>query len=195
MFTGIITDIGTVFSIEKYGDLRVGIKTSYDIASIDIGASIAHCGVCLTVVEKVKNGYFVEISNETIACSNIGEWQVGTKINLERSLKIGDEIGGHMVLGHVDGLAEVLSIKEVGGSHEIELKAPEELKYFIAAKGSVTLDGVSLTVNKVDDNKFYINVIPHTWQVTNFNEIEVGNKLNLEIDTLARYVARLNEQR
>jgi riboflavin synthase len=195
MFTGIITDIGTVVSLEKNGDLRLGIKTSYDIESIDIGASIAHSGVCLTVVEKLSSQYFMEISSETIACSNVGTWEIGTKVNLERSLKLGDEIGGHMVLGHVDGLAEVLSVKEIGGSHEVVLKAPDSLKYFIAAKGSVTLDGVSLTVNKVDDNKFYINVIPHTWQVTNFHEIVVGKKLNLEIDTLARYVARLNEQK
>lgn len=195
MFTGIITDIGTIVSLEKNGELRVGMKTSYQIDSIDIGASIAHCGVCLTVVEKLSQQYFVEISAETIACSNIGEWEIGTKVNLERSLKLGDEIGGHMVLGHVDGLAEVLSVKEIGSSHEVVLKAPDKLKYFIAAKGSVTLDGVSLTVNKVDDNKFYINVIPHTWQVTNFHEIVVGKKLNLEIDTLARYVARLNEQK
>jgi len=195
MFTGIITDVGTVISLDKKGDLTAQIETSYNTDSIDIGASIAHNGICLTVVEKTDNSYFVDISDETINCTNVNTWQVGTRLNLERSLKIGDEIGGHLVSGHVDGLAEIVNIEEKGDSHEISLKAPDELKYFIAAKGSVVLDGISLTVNKVDDDIFYINIIPHTWEVTNFNELSVSKKLNIEIDTLARYVARLNEQK
>ncbi|MDA0781493.1 MAG: riboflavin synthase [Rickettsiales bacterium] len=195
MFTGIITDIGSIVSLDKKGELLARIKTSYNIDSIDIGASIAHNGVCLTVISKKNDTYCVEISDETVSCTDIADWKEGDKVNLERALKVGDELGGHIVSGHVDGLAEIISIKKVNDSHEIVLKAPRELKYFIASKGSVTLNGVSLTVNKVDDNKFYINIIPHTWEFTNFNSFKAGQKINLEIDTLARYVARLNEQK
>jgi riboflavin synthase len=195
MFTGIITDIGKVLSIDKTDDLRVEIETSYEINSIDIGASIAHNGVCLTVVSKSQKSYCVDISDETVSCTNVNNWNVGTRINLERALKVGDELGGHLVSGHVDGLAEVIEVNEVGGSHQILLKAPDDLKYYIATKGSVVLDGVSLTVNKVDDNKFYINIIPHTWEATNFNQLEIGNKLNLEVDLMFRYLARLNEKK
>ncbi len=195
MFTGIITDVGTILSLDKQGELCAQIQTSYDVGSIDIGASIAHSGVCLTVVSKGANSYFVEISDETVSCTNVGQWKVADKVNLERALKVGDELGGHIVSGHVDGLAEIISINKVGESHEVLFKVPDNLKYFIATKGSVTLDGVSLTVNKVDDNNFCINIIPHTWDFTNFNQFEVGQEINLEIDTLARYVARLNEKR
>ena len=194
MFTGIITDVGTIKSIDNKGEMCCKIQTSYDVDSIDIGASIAHNGVCLTVISKSDNVYSVEISDETVSCTNVGGWAIGDKVNLERALKVGDELGGHVVSGHVDGLAKVLSISKVRESHEVVLKAPDNLKYFIAAKGSVTLDGVSLTVNKVDGDKFYINIIPHTWEFTNFNQLKEGQKINLEIDTLARYVARLNEK-
>jgi riboflavin synthase len=192
MFTGIITHIGTIKSTQKgNGDLRLEIATDFDLASIAIGASIACSGACMTVVQK-GDGYFaIDVSDESVSKTTIGQWQVGTKINLERSLKLGDELGGHLVSGHVDGLAEVMSIKEIGGSREIVFAAPDDLKLFIAAKGSVALDGVSLTVNSVEDNKFSINIIPHTWENTTFNRLQAGSKVNLEIDTLARYVARL----
>lgn len=195
MFTGIITDIGTVVATESNGDLRLEIETSYDLSTIDIGASIAHSGVCLTVVKKGGRRFSVDVSDETVSCTNVGEWVVGTRVNLERALCFGDELGGHLVSGHVDGLAEVKNITDIGGSHEIIFKVPDALKYFIAAKGSVTLDGVSLTVNEVDDNLFSVNIIPHTWENTTFNKLLAGSKVNLEIDTLARYVARQLESR
>jgi riboflavin synthase len=191
MFTGIITDIGKVKSLVKSGDLRIDISTNFDLSSVAIGASIACSGVCLTVVKKGEGQFSIDVSGETVSCSTLGVWQVGTSVNLERSLRLGDELGGHIVSGHVDGLAEVLSVKQIGNSHEMVFVAPEDLKFFIAAKGSVVLDGVSLTVNYVDDNKFGINIIPHTWENTTFNELKVGSKVNLEIDTMARYVARL----
>lgn len=194
MFTGIITDIGEISKIEKQGDMRAEISTSYDVSSIDIGASIACSGVCLTVVEKKQGVFAVDISDETINCSNIANWQEGTKINLERALKIGDELGGHIVSGHVDGLAEVKSITKISDSHEVVLVAPENLKLYIAQKGSVTLDGISLTVNKVEDADFLINIIPHTWENTTFCQLQIGSKINLEIDVLARYVSRLNDK-
>jgi riboflavin synthase len=191
MFTGIITDIGLITSLIQNGDLRAEIATNYNTSTIDIGASIACCGVCLTVVEKKQNSFTVDISAETISCTNVGKWEVGTKINLERALKLGDELGGHIVSGHIDGLAEVLGIKPIGDSREIIFAAPDDLKFFIAAKGSVTLDGISLTVNAVNDNQFTVNIIPHTWENTTFGNLNIGTKVNLEIDTMARYVARL----
>ncbi len=194
MFTGIITDIGTIKSIHKTGDTRLQIATSYNLDSVDIGASIACSGVCLTVVEKSDGCFIVDVSDETISCTTAANWVESTQLNLERALKMGDELGGHLVSGHVDGTAKVISITKVGDSHEIIFVAPDDLKYFIAAKGSVTLDGISLTVNKVDDNHFTINVIPHTWQHTTFNLLKVGSAVNLEIDMLARYVARLNNR-
>lgn len=195
MFTGIITDIGIIENIERKGDLRITISTKYNMDNVEIGASIACSGVCLTVVEKQANKFVVDVSGETLSCTTADGWDVGSELNLERALKIGDELGGHIVSGHVDGLAEVTDIKEVGDSHEIFLKAPDDLKFYIAAKGSVTLDGVSLTVNEVNDNIFKINIIPHTWQETTFSNLQTGSKVNLEIDTLARYVARLNERK
>ena len=194
MFTGIITDIGKIISIKKTGDTRLVIGSSYDTDSIDIGASIACSGVCLTVIEKTPDSFTVEASDETLSCTNVGTWGKGTQINLERALKMGDELGGHIVSGHVDGLAKLTKIKKIGDSHELHFKAPDNLKYFIAAKGSATLDGVSLTVNEVNDDIFTINIIPHTWENTTFKNLKENDMVNIEIDMLARYVARLNER-
>ena len=193
MFTGIITDIGTIESIKKDGGLSAIIKTKFNMDSVDIGASIACSGVCLTVVEKTANTFSVDISEETVNCTNVGSWKVGTQLNLERAMQLGDEFGGHIVSGHVDGLARLESISQVEASHVMEFSAPDNLAKFIAEKGSITLDGVSLTVNKVNRNKFGINIIPHTFEQTTFSELSVGCKINLEIDMLARYVSRALE--
>ncbi len=202
MFTGLITDIGTVIATQQFGDLRVKISTSYLASTIALGASVACDGVCLTVVDKGSdtkgvNWFAVDISAETIARTNIGRnkngWQVGRRVNLERSLKVGDELGGHIVSGHVDGLAEVVNIGVEGDSTRVTFVAPNHLARFIAAKGSVALNGTSLTVNEVDGNRFGINLIPHTKTVTTWGAVAQGDKVNLEIDTLARYVARLAE--
>ncbi|MDB2414280.1 riboflavin synthase [Rickettsiales bacterium] len=193
MFTGIITDIGTIISVDGDGDISLKIKTKYDVDNIDIGASIACSGVCLTVVDKSEDNFVVNVSAETLSCTNVGQWEKGSKINLERALSVGDELGGHIVSGHVDALAEVILIEEIGDSHKIGFKVPDNLKQYIAAKGSITLDGVSLTVNAVDDNVFYVNIIPHTFKETTFSLLAIGSKVNLEIDVLARYVARMRE--
>ncbi|MCX7560864.1 riboflavin synthase [Sulfitobacter sp. F26204] len=195
MFTGIITDIGTVAAVEQQGDLRARIKTGYDTATIDMGASIASDGVCLTVVGLGTDWYEVQISAETLDKTNIGanRWHVGKRLNLERALKVGDELGGHIVSGHVDGVAEVVAMVNQGDSTRVTLRAPEELARFIAPKGSVALNGTSLTVNGVEGCDFGINFIPHTKEVTTWGEVTVGDRVNLEIDTLARYVARLAE--
>ncbi len=197
MFTGIITDIGTVAELEQRGDLRARIETSYDPQTIDLGASIACEGVCLTVIEMgtgaEKNWFDVEISAETVSKTNLNSWKVGRPINLERALKVGDELGGHIVSGHVDGLAEVIKIADEGDSTRVTLRAPQELAKFIASKGSVSLNGTSLTVNGVDNTDFDINFIPHTKQNTTWGNVKLGDQINLEIDTLARYVARLGE--
>jgi len=202
MFTGIITDIGEIVELEKKGDLRARIKTGYATNTIDIGASIACDGVCLTVIELGDDWFDVEISAETVSKSNFGRegvnrsgpiWRVGKKVNLERSLKLGDELGGHIVSGHVDGVAEISSIEGEGDSTRVVLDAPSELMRFIASKGSVALNGTSLTVNEVDNASIGINFIPHTKSVTTWGDIEVGDAINLEIDTLARYVARLKD--
>ncbi len=193
MFTGIITDIGTVAELERRGDLRARIKTGYDTATIDIGASIASDGVCLTVIDLGPDWYDVEISAETLSKTNIGGWSEGQKVNLERALKVGDELGGHIVSGHVDGVAEVIAVTDEGDSTRISFRAPPALARFIAPKGSVALNGTSLTVNEVAGDTFGINVIPHTQAVTTWGAVKVGDRINLEVDTLARYVARLNE--
>ena len=197
MFTGIITDIGTVAELEQRGDLRARIESSYDPQTIDLGASIACEGVCLTVIEMgtgaEKNWFDVEISAETVSKTNLNSWKVGRPINLERALKVGDELGGHIVSGHVDGLAEVIKIADEGDSTRVTLRAPQELAKFIASKGSVSLNGTSLTVNGVDNTDFDINFIPHTKQNTTWGNVKLGDQINLEIDTLARYVARLGE--
>ncbi|WP_238369164.1 riboflavin synthase [Heliomarina baculiformis] len=195
MFTGIVTDIGTVAELDQQGDLRARISTSYDTSRIDMGASIASDGVCLTVVDLGPDWYDVQISAETVSKTNIGKngWKVGKRLNLERALKVGDELGGHVVSGHVDGTAEVLDIRDEGDSTRFTFRAPRELARFIAPKGSVALNGTSLTVNEVSDCDFGVNLIPHTKEVTTWGEVAVGDAINLEIDTLARYVARLKE--
>lgn len=193
MFTGIVTDIGTVTELDQQGDLRARIKTAYDTAGIDIGASIASDGVCLTVIALGDDWYDVQISAETVSKTNLDSWTVGKRVNLERALKVGDELGGHIVSGHVDGVAEVVAIQDEGDSTRVSLRAPKELARFIAPKGSVALNGTSLTVNDVDRCDFGINFIPHTKEVTTWGDVTVGDRVNLEIDTLARYVARLAE--
>ncbi|WP_374632022.1 riboflavin synthase [Ferrovibrio sp.] len=193
MFTGIVTDIGTIQAREQRGDTRFRIQTSYDTASIDIGASICCSGICLTVIATGADWFDVEASAETLACTNAGEWQPGRRINLERSLKVGDELGGHIVSGHVDGLAEVVTAAPEGDSLRLDFRVPNALAGFVAAKGSVALDGVSLTVNAVQGNVFGINLIPHTQQVTTLGKLAMGDKVNFEVDTLARYVARLRD--
>lgn len=193
MFTGIITDIGEVRALEQRGDLRARIGTSYDTSTIDLGASIASDGVCLTVIELGDDWYDVEISAETVSKTNLHAWTVGKRLNLERALKVGDELGGHIVSGHVDGVAEIIAMTDEGDSTRVTLRAPQELAKFIAPKGSVALNGTSLTVNEVDGCDFGINFIPHTKEHTTWGDAKVGGFINLEIDTLARYVARLNE--
>ncbi len=193
MFTGIITDIGSVLQLTQHGDLRVRIGTSYVTDSIDIGASIACDGACLTVVATGADWFDVDVSAETLSKTNLGIWAEGKRVNLERALKVGDELGGHIVSGHVDGLAEVVAVADEGDSTRVTLRAPEDLARFIASKGSVALNGTSLTVNDVEGRDFGINFIPHTKQVTTWGDVIVGDAVNLEIDTLARYVARLAE--
>jgi riboflavin synthase len=194
MFTGIVTDVGQVRHIEKRGDTHVVIGTRYDVSAIDIGASIACSGACLTVVDKgnAKDRWFaVTASAETLSKTNLAQWKIGDAINLERPMRVGDELGGHIVTGHVDGTAQIVEMKPEGESVRLTLQAPAELARFIAAKGSVALDGVSLTVNDVDGARFGVNIIPHTQKVTTFAHAEPGTKLNLEVDLMARYVARL----
>ncbi|MFD2173587.1 riboflavin synthase [Rhodobacter lacus] len=193
MFTGIVTDLGEIVSLEKTGDLRARIRSGYDMSSVEIGASIAHAGVCLTVIATGADWYDVQISGETVSKTNIGAWTLGGRINLERALKVGDELGGHIVSGHVDGVAEIIAMKDEGESTRFSFRAPDTLAKYIAPKGSVALDGCSLTVNEVDGSTFGINIIPHTKSVTTFGTAQVGDMVNLEIDTLARYVARLTE--
>ncbi|WP_135506199.1 riboflavin synthase [Roseovarius aestuariivivens] len=193
MFTGIITDMGEIRAVETRGDMRVRIGTRYDMSDVDIGASIACDGVCLTVVDKGADWFDVDVSAETVSKSNLGTWSEGRRVNLERSLKVGDELGGHIVSGHVDGLAEVVDLRDDGDSTRVTLRAPEALARFIAPKGSVALNGTSLTVNEVEGRDFGINFIPHTKEVTTWGQTKVGDQVNLEIDTLARYVARLQE--
>ena len=196
MFTGIVTDVGRIVETKVTGDLRARIATRYDVAGIDIGASIACDGVCLTVVAlgSEPEGWFdVEISAETLSKTNIGRsgWPVGKRINLERALRVGDELGGHIVSGHVDGVAEVVRVAPEGGSVRVTFRAPEALARFIAPKGSVALNGTSLTVNEVEGAEFWVNFIPHTQSFTTWGEVAVGDRVNLEVDTMARYVARL----
>ncbi len=196
MFTGIITDQGTILELEQAGDLRARIGTGYDVSGIDLGASIACDGVCLTVVDtgdSPQNWFDVQVSAETISKSNLDTWAVGRTVNLERALKVGDELGGHIVSGHVDGQAVVVELHDEGDSTRVTFEAPPHLARFIAPKGSVALNGTSLTVNEVDGNRFGVNFIPHTKAVTTWGRVAVGDAINLEIDTLARYVARLAE--
>ena len=191
MFTGIITDIGQIEQLEQRGDLRARIATSYDMARVDMGASIACDGVCLTVVNKGQGWFDVDISAESVSKTNISDWVQGHRINLERALRVGDELGGHIVSGHVDGVAEVVGLRKEGDSTRVTFRAPEALARFIAEKGSVALNGTSLTVNEVSGRDFGVNFIPHTQTATTWGGVAVGGRVNLEIDTLARYVARL----
>jgi riboflavin synthase len=194
MFTGIVTDIGRIVLTELQGDLRARIATRYDVTGIEIGASIACDGVCLTVVALGPEGWFdVQISGETVSKTNLGGWAPGKRVNLERALRVGDELGGHIVSGHVDGLAEVVAVRPEGGSVRVRFRAPEALARFVAPKGSVALNGTSLTVNEVDGAEFGVNFIPHTQAATTWGEVAVGDRVNLEVDTMARYVARLRE--
>ena len=196
MFTGIVTDVGEVISLEQAGDLTARIATAYDIGSIDIGASIACEGICLTVValgSEPKNWFEVQVSAESVSKTNLGGWHVGKRVNLERALKVGDELGGHIVSGHVDGVARLVSQTDEGDSTRMTFEVPDTLARFIAPKGSVALNGTSLTVNEVEGTTFGVNIIPHTKTVTTWGEARDGNEINLEIDTLARYVARLQE--
>ena len=200
MFTGIITDVGRVRSVEQTDrDRRYEIETAYDLKGVDIGASISHSGCCLTVVEKgpifgKEGGWFaVEVSGETLAKTTLGAWTAGDPVNLERAARLGDELGGHIVSGHVDGVGEVVSVTPEGGSRRIRIRAPAPLHRFIAPKGSIAVEGVSLTVNEVEGAEFGVNIIPHTWEVTTLGRLEAGSKVNLEIDVLARYVARWQE--
>ena len=193
MFTGIVTDVGSIRSLKQSGDLRIEIKTSYDLSTIDLGASVACNGICLTVVEKTTDCFSVDVSAESVSLTNVDSWTTGALINLERSLKVGDELGGHIVAGHADGLAQIISVNDEGGSTRMTLRAPHSLSRFIAPKGSVALNGTSLTVNEVDGNDFGVNIIPHTKAVTTWRNAKVYDFVNLEIDTLARYVARLKD--
>lgn len=200
MFTGIVTDIGEVIALERQGDLKARIATAYPAAGIDIGASIACDGCCLTVIAtgtEPRNWFDVQISAESIAKTNIGSnrvgWAPGRRLNLERALKVGDELGGHIVSGHVDGVAEIVAMRDEGDSTRFTFRAPAALAGFIAPKGSVALNGTSLTVNEVNGAEFGVNIIPHTKLVTTWGRAQVGDPVNIEIDTLARYVARLRE--
>ena len=194
MFTGIVTDIGRVRSVRDTDrDRRYEIETSWDVSGIDLGASISHAGCCLTVVEKADGWFAVEVSGETLDKTTLGRWRQGDPVNLERAARLGDEMGGHVVSGHVDGLGRVVSIEAVGGSHRVVVQAPEPLHRFIAPKGSNTVDGVSLTVNAVNGRDFDLNIIPHTWEATTLGTLQAGDPVNLEIDMLARYLARWQE--
>ena len=193
MFTGIITDIGHVKSLEKRGDTRIVISTNYDMTTVEIGASIACSGPCLTVVEKGSGWFATEASAETLSRTTVGSWVEGTRVNLERALSLGDELGGHIVSGHVDGLARIVSMEPEGDSVRFLFEVPNEVKAFIAEKGSVCLDGVSLTVNAVQGAQFGVNIISHTQSETTFSGKKVDDFVNLEVDMLARYVARLSE--
>lgn len=195
MFTGIITDIGRVRSLEQRGDTRLVIETRYDTAGVDMGASIACNGACLTVVDKGPGWFAVDASAETLARTTLGTWREGTPINLERAMKVGDELGGHIVSGHVDGIGSVVSRTPEGASVRFTFAVPMALARFIAEKGSVALNGVSLTVNEVEANRFGVNIIPHTLENTTFGGAAPGDPINVEIDMLARYVARLTETR
>ncbi|MBI1778876.1 MAG: riboflavin synthase [Proteobacteria bacterium] len=191
MFTGIVTDIGRLERVERRQDARFTLGTGYDTGLIALGASIACAGVCLTVVDKGPGWFAVDVSGETLARTTLGEWRQGLGVNLERSLHVGDELGGHLVSGHVDGVAELVSAAPEGGSRRLVFAVPEPLARFVAAKGALALDGVSLTVNEVDGVRVGVNIIPHTWSHTTFQELQPGSRVNLEVDMLARYVARL----
>ncbi|QGY81439.1 riboflavin synthase [Sphingorhabdus lacus] len=200
MFTGIITDIGTATSVEQRGDLRMVISCTYDMDSVAIGASIACSGVCLTVVDKGEGWFAIDASAETVSRTASGLWQSGARLNLERALKVGDELGGHIVTGHVDGVGHIVASDPVGDSWKVVVSAPAALAPYIAAKGSITVDGISLTVNEITDQsdqtaQFTLNIIPHTAEMTTLDSLFVGREVNLEIDVLARYLKRMEDLR
>ncbi len=199
MFTGIVSDIGTIDTVENRGDTRVVIATAYDTSAIDLGASISCSGVCLTVVDTAPGRFSVDVSGETISRTATHMWVAGKRLNLERALRLGDELGGHIVTGHVDGVGEVVELREEGASHRVAIRAGTDLAPYLAPKGSVTVDGVSLTVNDVQDIDggvvIGLNIIPHTATVTTFGDIAVGHQVNLEIDVLARYLKRMEQVR
>ena len=203
MFTGIVSDIGHIRSVETRGDTRVVVATTYDTSTVDLGASISCSGVCLTVVDKGPHWFAVDVSGETLSRTAQGQWSEGRRLNLERALKVGDELGGHIVTGHVDGIAEVIGVCPEGDSKRIGIRLGAELAPFVAPKGSITIDGVSLTVNEVRDEledgaegtHFAINVIPHTQAMTTLGELEQGQAVNIEIDVLARYLQRMEAYR
>ena len=194
MFTGIVTDVGRVRAMtDSDRAKRFEIETAYETSGIDLGASISHAGCCLTIVDKGPGWFAVEVSQETLSRTTLGDWQVGHRINLERAARLGDELGGHIVSGHVDGVGEVVAVAPEGGSVRIHIRAPKPLHRFIAEKGSITVEGVSLTVNGVAEDVFDVNVIPHTLEATTLDELRPGSLVNLEIDMLARYLARWRE--
>ena len=195
MFTGIITDIGTVKSVTRntggeWGDTRMDVETVYDTATIDIGASISHAGACMTVIETGPGWYAFEVSDESLSKTTMATWVAGTKINLERALTGADELGGHLVTGHVDGVGTLTARTEIAGSLKLDFTAPDHIAFGIAPKGSITVDGVSLTVNAASGSTFSVNIIPHTAQATTLGRLQPGDEVNLEIDLIARYVAR-----
>jgi len=197
MFTGIITDIGTVTANEDRGDRRVIVRCGYDMSGVAIGASIACSGACMTVVDKGADWFAADVSGESVSKTAAGMWETGRQLNMERALKIGDELGGHIVTGHVDGVGTVTEVSEDGGSHRVTIRVPAGIAPFVAPKGSITVDGVSLTVNDVADGNggthFSVNIIPHTWAVTTLGVLERGREVNLEIDVLARYLKRMRD--
>jgi riboflavin synthase len=197
MFTGIVTDIGIVTASEDRGDRRVVVHCTYDMAGVAIGASIACSGACMTVVDKGADWFAADVSGESVSKTAAGMWDAGRRLNLERALKIGDELGGHIVTGHVDGVGTVVGVREEGGSHRVDIRVPVAIAPFAAPKGSITVDGVSLTVNDVVDavgnSQFSVNIIPHTWSVTTLGDFAGGREVNLEIDVLARYLKRMRD--
>jgi riboflavin synthase len=197
MFTGIITDIGTISAIEERGDLRVTVQTGYDMAGIAIGASVANSGVCLTVVSKAANSISFDVSAETLRCTASGMWSQGARLNLERALKVGDELGGHIVTGHVDAVGQIAAITAEGDSKRFTFQIPASVAPYVAPKGSICLNGASLTVNEVSDDDlghwFTVNIIPHTAEWTTFGTAKAGDEVNIEIDVLARYLFRMNQ--
>lgn len=194
MFTGIVTDVGRVRAVrETNRDRRFEIETGFDLSTLDIGASVSHAGCCLTIVEKGPDWFAVEVSGETLSATTLDNWKAGRRVNLERAARVGDELGGHIVSGHVDGVGEVVSVESEGGSHRVRIRVPRPLHRYIAPKGSIAIEGVSLTVNEVEDDVFGVNLIPHTWDVTTLGELKPGARVNLEIDMLARYLARWRE--
>jgi riboflavin synthase len=200
MFTGIVTDVGQIAATERPGDLRATIATAYDTGGVDLGASIACSGVCLTVVDKGPGWFAVDVSGETERRTAAGAWEPGRRLNLERALRLGDELGGHIVTGHVDGVGRIASVTPEGESKRIVIHAPPEIAPFVAPKGSITIDGVSLTVNDVADRpdgstRFAINLIPHTQAVTTLGALEADAQVHLEIDVLARYLQRMEQLR